>query len=264
MSNDVIDRTELTSLAVDCYGTLRPEQAYSVVDKGNWTHLYTHVHNVGPFTRVQANPSRVAEERLRRPFVFLLDLPRDVCCFNEGINDAVTLHIVRNRTTGKLDRADIGRSLIDVNQRYIPPVAWTSIEEATQAIDVIETEKLPRAAMVPYLSLAEAAQLTKGTGTETIDDALHAMHLLAHYTIGTHFADQSVPALYLHEKNGSVSYKEHRIGKVPRTGMTAGARRFTHRANNLQLDRLLRQVPTIDELTFREIVRGVDYWRNAA
>ena len=267
LSHDTLDRSDLELLAIDTYGTKRPEQAYSVITKRDFIHVYTAVSPAGSFTSIQKNDE--AESRDRKPFVFPLSVSKSKLYLHDGLNNAHLFHVIVDKRSGKIDSAEILRARVDVEPRYLPPPAWLLAEKNTTPVEEWESgvNVCSNSARIRLLTLGEAARFQRGTFTSNTSDAMYVLNKLPHAIMGAYFADQSIPALFSYRRaSDEVSYSDHAIGPFASAGITAGIRRYTHRFNSFQLGATLARRPQLEHRAVRDLVHGVQSWRrpNAA
>jgi hypothetical protein len=262
---DAADRTDLETLAIDSYGTKRPEQAYGIVNRSSsrWLHLYTCVPDIARLITMRANPGNDEDVR-RKPYVFHLAESRRSCYLRDGQNTATVVHTIVDKESGKPSKAEVFRASVNVERRYLRPPHWLAEEIESQSIDnLLVSERFTTPSRVKLLSKGESNRYVRATGLDNIDDALYVINKLPHSVVGTYLANQSVPAIFTYRARDHVSFSDHRIGPVASAGITAGVRRFIHRVNTKQFGALLDNEDPIEHAEIKEVVRGMEYWRHS-
>ncbi len=255
-----VDRTDLELLAVDCYGTKRPEQAYRTVRRGQYTHLYTAVSHVGQFVGLQSNNDEVTREH--KPYTLPLSTRKIKLYLNQKENHARLFHLVVKAKTGTLDKAELMPAKILVAPRYLAPPRWFLSEIAqTPEEDYESKSKLRHANGTRLLSTGEAHALQQGTFTDNTSDALYLLNAIPSILTGNFFQDQSIHAIFSYRNTtGIQSFSDQRIGPFPNAGVTAGVRRYSHRFNSYVLEETLNNRAGPNNATVREVVQGMRNW----
>lgn len=261
---DTVDHRDLELLAIDSYGTKRPEQAYGISDRRGFRHLYVAVSAVGPFIDIAENHD--AASRDRKPYTFNLSTKKAKLYLNHDLSLSRLFHLIVNKGTGMPDKAEIISALVDVEPRYLAPPAWFMHELSMMPIEEQESGfglfRAPNG--VQLLTTGEASRLRHATHTATTSDALYVLNKLPHAITGAFLADKSVPAVYSYRgRDGRSSFSDMPIGPFASAGVTAGVRRYTHRGNSLQLERVLSGETPESHDTMRDIVHSVRQWESS-